>query len=290
MKVIISIGIVSVFIFCSCFPKRQEFNINEKRLISYQEFKKVENPDYPPLSIMNIAVNLDSVQTFSHLDSYIKDICNGKFPNAKYDDCWDILPFIYNTEDFTFKPNIKSECNIQIPAFGFRCKENCMVDFIHVNHFDIHAMRNETYKLENFPTTDTFKYCSLNELSVIIDQLNKRNFKKFFDKSELINDLGKRDSLVNYYQMLTEAFQIRVTLDTTLTFRKLEPLVSVIISSHLKNLNDFTEKYMNKSIEQLSTSDVKIIFKNLGLRLLIHRPFENIKYIAPVVIDSVANE
>lgn len=287
MKATISIGIISIFLFYACTNIRQDYSVNEKALLSYYEFMKIQKEDAPALSNINISLNLDSIDTYSRLDGFVKDICSGKIPNVNYDECWDILPFTYNIKDYSLKPNKNKNYNIEIPAYGFACSF-CMVEPIRVKNLDIHLMKDHTYKIIDYPEKDSVKYCKIEELTKITNNFLDLNLSQFFNKSNLINDLGKRDSL-KYFYMLNDPYQFRISMDTTMKFNNLEPLISEIVSSYNKKVNELIEKNMHKKVVDLTYSDLRILARNVMLRLEITKPLDNIRYVAPVVVDSIDN-
>lgn len=287
MKATISIGIIGILLFYSCTDNRQEFSVNEKALLSYYEFLKIQKEDAPSLSKINISLNLDSIDTYSQLDGFVNNICSGKTLNVNYSECWDILPFTYNIKDYSLKPNKNKGYNIEIPAYGFACKF-CMVEPICFKNLDIHLMKDNTYKITDYIEKDSVKYCKIEELNRIINNFLDLNLRQFFNKSILINDLGKRDSL-RYFYMLNDPYQFRISMDTTMKFKSLEPLLSEIISCYNKKIKEFIEENMHKKVVDLTYSDLRILVRNVMFRLEITRPLENIRYVAPVVVDSIDN-
>lgn len=288
MRYLLIVFLGSIIFLNSCSKVSYPLHENEKALISYVEFRKFLNKDEPPLSYVNVVAKLDSFNTYSGVDSFIEKLCSGAYPNAKFNECFDMLPIVYDTENYSLRPNCNAAHNVEIPAIPFRCDKNCMVDFTSSKHCDIHLMSDGQYKLNNYINEDTAAHYSLNEIGKLVDSIQRDNFSAFFQNSALINNAEKRDSLCDYYYMLAKPCPFRISMDTSLTFNRLEPLISTIIKSYLEYLGYYVEENMHKKIEELTESDVRLLGKNISLRMEIVEPYELVTFIAPVVADSIS--
>lgn len=286
MRHLLLVFMGGVLLLNSCSKASYPMHENEKALISYVEFRKFLNNDEPPLSYVNVVANLDSINTYSGVDSFIEKICSGAYPNAKFNECFDMIPVVYDTENYSLRPNCNAAHDIEIPAIPFRCDKNCMVDFLSGKHFDIHLLSNGEYKLNNYINEDTAMHYSLSEIGKFVDSIQRDNFSVFFQNLTLINNDEKRDSL-RYYYILAKPCPFRISMDNSLTFNRLEPLTSTIINSYLKNLDYYIEENMHKKVEELTESDVRLLGKNISLRMEIVKPYEFVRFIAPVVADSI---
>jgi len=274
MKERICIGIACLMLL-SCSSNRVDLIDCEKAMISYHEFKKYEDKDCSPISTVNVAVNLDSLQTYSSVETHIKNICSGKFPEAKYNSCKDDLPFIFNLKDFTFKPSKEEQYNIKIPAFEFQCGL-CMVEPLSRYFYDIHLTKNRVYIAKNCFDDDTIEYKNTLDLSKSIDDYYKSYFKKFFNHSEIIYKLLERKKIHPDYYTLCNPSQIRISMDTSMQFRNLEPLISLIINSYTENLNVYTEIHLKKPLKELSILELRLLEHNIKLNIQIVRPREQL--------------